>query len=85
MARAGCLALALLAAAGSAGCGEDDSPKPVSISLVSPADGVTVHEDAVEVRGRVRPADARVLVGVGLPPCRTASSAARRRFGGSRT
>ena len=63
VARAGCLALALLAAAGSAGCGEDDSPKPVSISLVSPADGVVVREDTVEVRGRVRPAGARVLVG----------------------
>jgi hypothetical protein len=35
----------------------------VSISLVSPADGVVVHEDTVEVRGRVRPAGARVLVG----------------------
>ena len=53
----------LLAAVVGAGCGGGDSPKPVSISLVSPADGVVVHEDAVEVRGRVRPADARVLVG----------------------
>ena len=60
VARAGCLALALLAAAG---CGDDDSPKPVSISLVSPADGAVVREDTVEVRGRVRPAGARVLVG----------------------
>jgi len=55
--------VALLAAVVAAGCGAgDDSPKPVSISLVSPADGVTVREDAVEVRGRVRPADARVVV-----------------------
>ena len=55
--------MALLAAVASAGCGGGDSPEPVSISLVSPADGVVVHEDAVEVRGRVRPAGARVLVG----------------------
>ena len=62
VARAGCLALTLLAVAWSTGCGEDDTPKPVSISLVSPADGVVVHENAVEVRGRVKPAGARVLV-----------------------
>lgn len=55
--------VALLAAVVGAGCGGADSPKPVSVSLVSPADGVVVHEDAVEVRGRVSPADARVLVG----------------------
>ena len=54
--------VALLAAVAGAGCGGGDSPEPVSISLLSPADGVVVHEDAVEVRGRVRPGDARVLV-----------------------
>jgi hypothetical protein len=55
--------VALLAAVAGAGCGGGETPEPVSISLVSPADGVTVHEDAVEVRGRVRPAGASVLVG----------------------
>jgi hypothetical protein len=55
--------VALVAAVLIAGCGGGDSPKPVSISLVSPADGVVVHEDGVELRGRVRPAGARVLVG----------------------
>ena len=55
--------MALLAAVVTAGCGGDDPQKPVSISLVSPADGVVVHEDTVEVRGRVRPVGARVLVG----------------------
>jgi hypothetical protein len=53
----------LVATAWGAGCGGEDSPKPVSISLVSPADGLVVHQDTVEVRGRVRPAAARVLVG----------------------
>ena len=62
VARAGCLTLTLLAFAWSTGCGGDDAPKPVSISLVSPADGVVVDENAVEVRGRVKPAGARVLV-----------------------
>ncbi len=53
----------LLAAFMGAGCGGGDSPEQAaSISLVSPADGVVVHEDAVEVRGRVSPPDARVLV-----------------------
>ena len=55
--------MALLAAVAGVGCGGGDSPETVSISLVSPADGTVVHEDAVEVRGRVRPAGARVLVG----------------------
>jgi hypothetical protein len=58
VARAGCLALLVLGA----GCGGDDTPKPARISLVSPGDGVVVHEDTVEVRGRVTPAGARVLV-----------------------
>jgi Glucodextranase, domain B/PASTA domain len=54
--------VALVAAVLSAGCGGGDPSEPVSISLVSPADGVVVHDDGVELRGRVRPADARVLV-----------------------
>ena len=63
VARAGCLAFPLLAAALATGCGQEDPAKPVRLSLVSPPDGVVVHENSVEVRGRVRPAYARVLVG----------------------
>ena len=61
VASAGCLVLALLVRL-EHGMRRGDPPKPASISLVSPADGVVVHEDAVEVRGRVKPAGARVLV-----------------------
>ncbi len=35
----------------------------MSISLVAPIDLAVVHDDAVDVRGRVEPAGARVLVG----------------------
>ena len=62
-ASAGGLPLLLLAASWGAGCGGDDSPRPVSLSLTAPADAVVVHEDAVEVQGRVRPTDAQVRVG----------------------
>ena len=49
-------------AALAAGCGGDDSPRPVGLTLVTPADGAVVHTGVVEVRGRVSPAGARVLV-----------------------
>lgn len=62
MARASTLVL-VLATALLAGCGDDGSPRPVRITLSSPADGAVVHGDTVEVSGRVRPASARVLVG----------------------
>ena len=55
--------LALVAVAAlAAGCGGDDSPRPVGLTLVTPADGAVVHTGVVEVRGRVSPAGARVLV-----------------------
>jgi hypothetical protein len=52
----------LLGASLTAGCGDSDPPTPVTLDIVSPADAGTVHERAVEVRGRVDPPDARVLV-----------------------
>ena len=55
--------LLFLAVAAGAGCGGGDAPRPVSISLTAPADAVVVHENTVEVEGRVRPADAQVRVG----------------------
>jgi Glucodextranase, domain B/PASTA domain len=55
--------IALVAAAAlAAGCGGDDSPRPVQLTLVTPADGAVVHTGVLEVRGRVSPAGARVLV-----------------------
>lgn len=57
------LRLALVAVAAlAAGCGGHDSPRPVELTLVTPADGAVVHTGVVEVRGRVSPAGARVLV-----------------------
>ena len=51
---------------GVTGCGGDDPapkpPAPVRLTLEAPADQETVDTDAVEVRGRVSPARARVLV-----------------------
>jgi hypothetical protein len=60
--RTAALALLLLAAAFAAGCGQDDDAPAVALRIAGPADGVVVHEDAVEVRGRVRPPDATVFV-----------------------
>jgi hypothetical protein len=52
------LALLLLVA----GCGQGDDSKAVGIRVSAPTNDVVVHDDAIEVRGRVQPADARVLV-----------------------
>src|SRR5829696_9715571 len=60
--RTGGLALLLLGAAWAAGCGQDEDPAPVGLAISTPADSAVVHEDSVEVRGRVRPADATVIV-----------------------
>jgi hypothetical protein len=60
--RIGGLALLLLGAAWAAGCGQDDNPAPVALAISTPADSAVVHEDAVEVRGRVKPAGATVIV-----------------------
>jgi hypothetical protein len=50
-----------------AGCGAEEPAAPpaqtVRLTVEEPADSATVREEAVEVRGRVDPADARVLVG----------------------
>ena len=58
MSLGGLLLLPLLAA-----CGGGDSPEPVALSLAAPADSAVIHGAAVEVRGRVEPAGARVVVG----------------------
>ena len=60
--RLGALALLLFGAAVAAGCGHGDDPPPVHLTVSAPADSATVHGDTVEVRGRVRPADATVVV-----------------------
>lgn len=46
----------------SAGCGDQSESRPVRLALTTPADAAVVRESSVEVRGRVRPASARVLV-----------------------
>ena len=65
MSRLPCLLLG--AAVLLAGCGgeerADPSAGPVRLALESPRDGFAVSGDRVEVRGRVRPASAEVLVG----------------------
>lgn len=48
-----------------AGCGEEPAPPPrpaVRLALTAPADTATTSEPSVEVRGRVAPATARVIV-----------------------
>jgi hypothetical protein len=44
------------------GCGGHDDGAPVSLAISTPADTSVVHEDAVDVSGRVRPANADVVV-----------------------
>jgi hypothetical protein len=60
-ARPGVLIALLLAATWITGCG-DDPAKPVTLDVIAPADAAVVREPVVEVRGRVDPPDARVLV-----------------------
>jgi hypothetical protein len=45
-----------------AACGDGSDPKPARVGVTAPADSTVVHADSVEVRGRVQPAGARVLV-----------------------
>jgi hypothetical protein len=56
------LAIVLLGAGSLAACGDGDDPPPVGLAIAAPADTAVVHEETVEVRGRVRPADASVTV-----------------------
>ena len=60
--RAGGLILALVVAGAIAGCGDEPDPRPVRLEITAPADAAVVREDSFEVRGRVKPAGARVLV-----------------------
>jgi hypothetical protein len=49
-----------------AGCGGEEppprTPAPVSLEIAAPGDATVVRDDGVEIRGRVDPATARVLV-----------------------
>jgi hypothetical protein len=59
------LGLLLLLTLGAAGCGDDapkPAPRPVQLEVVAPADGGTVENEQVEVRGRVVPAASEVQV-----------------------
>ncbi len=60
------LLLTLALAGGLAGCGADDDPRPapapVRLELLEPGDGAVVEGDEITLRGRVRPARARVTV-----------------------
>jgi Glucodextranase, domain B/PASTA domain len=67
----------LISVACAAGCGGDDSPRPVQLTLVTPADGAVVYTGVVEVCGRVSPAGARVLV-AGRPASVTGAEFRRR-------
>ena len=51
------ISLALLA-----GCGDQSASRPVQLVLLAPTDASVSHESSVEVRGRVKPRGARVLV-----------------------
>ena len=58
--------LLLLVVLLAAGCGGDETPSPapprVKLVVLAPADGRTVEDDRVEVRGRVTPARSEVQV-----------------------
>jgi hypothetical protein len=55
-------ACCLICLALQAGCGDQSESRPVQLVLIAPADASVSHESTVEVRGRVKPARARVLV-----------------------
>src|SRR3954454_6757410 len=55
-------ALMIVALAVGAGCGDSADPRPARLEGSAPVDGAVVRDDAVEGRGRVRPARARVIV-----------------------
>lgn len=61
-ARAAGLTLLLTTGAALGACGEEAAERPVRLEVTAPADAVVVRDDSVEVRGRVRPREARVLV-----------------------
>jgi hypothetical protein len=57
------LVLVLLVAGGYAsGCGDEPAERPVRLEITAPSDAAVVDADSVEVRGRVHPRGARVLV-----------------------
>jgi hypothetical protein len=54
--------LLMLVVGGSAGCGGGAASRPVRLDIAAPTDAAVVRENSVEVRGRVQPPRARVLV-----------------------
>jgi hypothetical protein len=60
---AGGLALVLVASASLPGCGDPARQRPVALRVTAPRDSAVVRDRMIEVRGRVRPSGARVLVG----------------------
>jgi hypothetical protein len=61
--RARGLVLLLLVAGGYAsGCGDGPAERPVRLEITAPTDAAVVNDESVEVRGRVHPRAARVLV-----------------------
>jgi PASTA domain len=59
---AGAVALVLVAGAGLEGCGGAARQQPVALRVTAPLDSAVVRDRMIEVRGRVRPSGARVLV-----------------------
>jgi PASTA domain/Glucodextranase, domain B len=55
-------ACCLISAVLLAGCGDRSESRPVQLVLLAPTDASVSHESSVEVRGRVKPRGARVLV-----------------------
>jgi hypothetical protein len=59
---AGGVPLVLVAGVCLAGCGGAATQHPVRLRVTAPLDSVVVHDRMIEVRGRVRPSGARVVV-----------------------
>jgi len=54
--------LVLVAGGYASGCGDGPAERPVRLEITAPTDAAVVDDDRVEVRGRVHPRGARVLV-----------------------
>jgi len=54
--------LALVTGGYASGCGDGPAERPVRLEITAPTDAAVVNDDSVEVRGRVHPRGARVLV-----------------------
>lgn len=58
----GLVLLILLVGGSASGCGDDPAERPVRLEITAPTDAAVVNDDSIEVRGRVHPRGARVLV-----------------------